>query len=477
MPATTRSNGRLARRSASAAERRRRAPVRNAVLRVATALALAVLTGMLVSAPATGARIVGRSAEISIGRETASLVERYLPVDRDPVAAARVRAIGRRLAAGVRGVDYPFEFHVIEEAEINAFALPGGFIYIYRGLLQLLPTDDALASVLAHEISHVTRRHAARQFEKNLVVTAALTAILRGTGAGGGAEEAAGVVQAIAGIGFTRADEADADAHGIQLLAAAGYDPLAAAEAMRVLKRAVGDQKEPAFLRTHPAPDNRIKRLAALGEQLRARVPSTPRAILPPPPLPATALPLEGLAHRKLAPCPWQPLAAGARWTYLVTSGDDADGTRTRLAVRVLEALSGPPEGVFRVELEYERGGVRTRRLLAPAGSLLYSRPDTPAGTWRVEATFPGDSCGGGDLDPRALERVQVPAGEFQALRVAGAGGEAGGETVSWYVKGVGLVRRAGAGTLQELLSWSLPVTPRAPVQDGMGSGAGAATR
>src|SRR3954467_8164496 len=89
------------------------------------------------------ARILGKSVEVSVGRETASLVEKYYHVDTDPAAVARVRQIGRRLAACVPDPDFPFEFHVIDAGEVNAFALPGGFVYVFRGLAQLLPNDDA----------------------------------------------------------------------------------------------------------------------------------------------------------------------------------------------------------------------------------------------------------------------------------------------------------------------------------------------
>ncbi|HEU4754560.1 MAG TPA: M48 family metalloprotease, partial [Armatimonadota bacterium] len=168
------------------------------------AFATAALAAALLPARPAAARVVSRSAEISIGRETASQVEQFYKCDTDPAAVARVRQIGRRLVAAVPDAPYPFEFHVVEDATVNAFALPGGFVYVFRGLLQLVPNDDALASVLAHEISHVTQRHATRQFEKNLALTAILTGVLAGTGAGGGVGDAASVVQAVAGISFTR---------------------------------------------------------------------------------------------------------------------------------------------------------------------------------------------------------------------------------------------------------------------------------
>ncbi|HTE20201.1 MAG TPA: M48 family metallopeptidase, partial [Armatimonadota bacterium] len=235
-------------------------------------LALLTLAATLPTPRPAEARIIGRGAEISIGRETASMVEEFFVVDKDPAAVARVRGIGRRLAATVKDADFPFEFHVVESAEVNAFALPGGFIYVFRGLLQLVPNDDALAFVLAHEISHVTRRHSMRQFEKNLLLSAGITAILSGTGTGGGVGTAAQVAQTVASLSFTRHDETDADVHGIETLTRAGYNPRSAVEAMMLVKRAGGDGKGiPALLRSHPAPDSRIKKLTEMGNALLAR--------------------------------------------------------------------------------------------------------------------------------------------------------------------------------------------------------------
>lgn len=418
-----------------------------------------------VATPARGARIVGRGAEISIGRETASVVEQYLPVDKDPVAVARVRGIGRRLVASLEKTEYPFEFHVVEDGEINAFALPGGFVYMYRGLLQLLPSDDALASVLAHEISHVTRRHASRQFEKNLVITAGLTAILRGTGATGFGD-AAGVVQAVLGIGFTRHDETDADATGLQLLAEAGYDTRAAAESMRVLERAVGKDSTPALLRTHPLNKDRITRLTELSEQFRvaqvARRAAAPPAPAIPPLAPNRLAGLEGFAP---APCEWFPLVSGARWSYAIR--DAAEGAKpnpaleTRLVVRALEALKAEPAGVFRMEYQFERG-VRATRLVAASPDRYLSRGEAvgTAGEWKTEAVFPPSGVAlAAPSRCVAVEKIQVPAGEFDALRVETADANGKVESIAWYARGVGLIRREApaAGTVQELVGYLIP--------------------
>jgi len=412
---------------------------------------LAAALAALPAPPAPAARIVTRSAEVSVGRETASLVEQYFTVDADPAAVARVRAIGRRLVSAVKETEYPFEFHVVESPEVNAFALPGGFIYVFRGLLQLSPSDDALAFVLGHEIAHVTKRHAARQFEKNLLLAAAITGILSGTGAPRGVNGAASLVQEITSLSFTRSDEKEADEEGMGLFTAAGYDPRAAVSAMELVKRAGGDGRSvPALLRSHPLPDSRIKKLRELGEahltqRAARRDPATP----PPPPLPGRRL--AGLDAVEVAPCLWQPLAAGMRWVYR-TRGAAGE---TAMAVRVLEALAAEPAGVFRVEYDLGRG-IRARRWLAPAGDRFLSRAegDPEAAGWRLEAVFAaGETARVGEdtLRVGGADRVTVPAGEFEAIRVERVDAAGAVAATLWYARGVGLVKRVSAAGTQEL--------------------------
>lgn len=425
--------------------------------------AAAGLMGVMGDGPELAhARVIGKTAEISVGRETASQVEKFFKVDTDPVAVARVRGIGRRLAACAENADYPFEFHVVESGEINAFALPGGFIYVFRGLLQLVPDDDALAFVIAHEISHVTRRHAVRQFEKNVLLAAGLAGILAGTGASSGFRDAASVVQNISGLSFTRSDEADADETGMELLLKAGYNPRSAAEAMEIVKRAAGpDQGTPNLLRSHPAPDSRIKKLnklAAEALERRKHLPP-PTVVAPPPP---EVRPLPGIAEIEPAPCAWMPLAAGARWTYR-TSGPGPEGM---LLIRALEALPSSP-GAYRVEYDFG-GGIRATRVLVPAGDRYLSRPERSAAPapWKVEAVFeapPGTVRDGYRL--AGAEKVRVPAGEFDSVRIERLDPDGKVESTAWYARGVGLVKSVSTGTgiIQELKTYALPTAPSGP--------------
>lgn len=413
----------------------------------------------LLGASAAHARIISRSAEISVGREAASQVERAYTVDTDPAAVARVRQIGRRLTGAAKDVEFPFEFHVVENPTVNAFALPGGYIYVFRGLLQLLPNDDALAFVLAHEISHVTRRHAVRQFEKNALLSAGITAVLAGTGAGGGVAAGAEVARTIASLSFTRHDEQEADENGMELFVRSGYNPRAAAEAMEVLKRAGGSGKSiPALLRSHPLPDQRIRKLNELAEQHQAQAAEARKtAPVPPPPPAVPPRRIAGLASLEVEPCAWQPLVTGARWTYRV----QGEAQQITMTTRVLEALAGEPSGVYRVEYDLGRG-IRSLRWVAPAGDRLVTRAETPDDStpWRPEAVFaPGAALalGEGALRFAGTEKVSVPAGEWEAARVERLDPAGAVLSTAWYVRGVGLVKQRSAAGTQELVSYRIP--------------------
>ncbi|MBI3911157.1 MAG: M48 family metalloprotease [Armatimonadetes bacterium] len=429
-------------------------------------------------APAQG-RIIGRSAEVSLGREIASRIEQMLPVDRDAVATARVQQLGRRLVSVAEDVDLPYEFHVVETSEINAFALPGGFVYVHRGLLQLLPNDDALAFVLGHEITHAARHHSIDQMEKSLAVS-----LLLGAVSGGSTAAAAQAADLIIGLKFTRDDENEADRIGLRSMARAGFNPNAAAEAMLVIRRAAGKGKDlPPFLRSHPAPDSRIARLNQLATEVRAAEQASravPTDVGPPPPpvLPERAL--AGLEGVRLAECDYFPLVAGGEWHYLVR-GQDGEGYTS---VRILEVLSGrstgPDElpsglpGWARVRLSLGRS-VEADWLAAPAGDRVYLRPPA-ADRWYLHAVFTPDGQKN-QTDGFAVagpEKVRVPAGEFEALRVDRLDAQEGVVSSSWYARGVGLVKRhfSASGITEELERYQfppLPTTPQTPepVQGG----------
>ncbi|MFO1412558.1 MAG: M48 family metalloprotease [Burkholderiales bacterium] len=190
----------------------------------------------------------------------------------DPEVNDYLNELGRRLVLAVPGTKQDFEFFGVPDSAINAFALPGGHIGVHTGLIVLAQNESELASVLAHEISHVTQHHMSRMVDnqKNtMLMTLAGLALAVLASRAGGANGAQGVQAAVAGsqalamqnqINFTRDNEYEADRVGFQRLVAAGFDPNAAATFMEKLQRSTRftDGNAPSYLRTHPITYERI---------------------------------------------------------------------------------------------------------------------------------------------------------------------------------------------------------------------------
>ena len=185
----------------------------------------------------------------------------------DPLVEQYVQSLGYRLVASSDRQDLGFTFFVVEDESLNAFAAPGGFIGINSGLVLATRSESELASVLAHEIAHVTQRHIARAFEhasrSNLPVLAGILAaiVIGAQDVEAGQATAAAVIGSSAQrrINFTRQNELEADRIGIRLLADAGFDPGEMAGVFEKLQNAARySQRPPEFLSTHPVTTNRI---------------------------------------------------------------------------------------------------------------------------------------------------------------------------------------------------------------------------
>ncbi len=201
----------------------------------------------------------------------------------DPEVNEYIQSLGSRLSSQATTSGQSFQYFVVKDAEINAFALPGGFVGINAGLLLATRNENELAGVLAHEISHVTQRHIARsiaeQSRNSVVSTAAmLAAILIGAAAGGDVAIAGlAAAQSMAlqnQMSFSRANETEADNVGIMLMARAGYDPNGMWQFFEVLQRQNGTTNEadiPAILRSHPVTVERISETRSRAGSVGAR--------------------------------------------------------------------------------------------------------------------------------------------------------------------------------------------------------------
>ncbi len=250
--------------------------------RIALAVGLAMLAGATSSAVAqtavkSGFNVFKPEQDIQIGQQSAAEVERQIPLLRDPAVEGYVARIGRRLAAVTPGPKFPYTFKVVNASDINAFAMPGGPVYVTRGIIDAVRNEGELAGVMAHEISHVALRHGTNQASKAYLTKAGIGILGGVLGAGGGS--AGSIVQAVGGLGmnalflkFSRTAETQADIMGTQIMAKAGYDPLAMVSMFQLLKSQQASQpgKVAQFFSDHPNPENREARVRQEAQALRA---------------------------------------------------------------------------------------------------------------------------------------------------------------------------------------------------------------
>lgn len=212
--------------------------------------------------------------DVEIGRQAAVEAEQQLPLLNDASVNRYLNRIITRLAAQAPGAKYPYQIKAVNATDINAFALPGGPMYVNRGLITAARSEAELAGVLAHEMSHVALRHGTNQASKAYLGQAGLGIL---GGLLGKKSSTSSIVNAVGGFGlnaaflkFSRDDELQADATGAEIMARAGYNPVAMADFFSVLRELQGrdPSKLERFFSSHPAPANREARIRQLATSL-----------------------------------------------------------------------------------------------------------------------------------------------------------------------------------------------------------------
>jgi beta-barrel assembly-enhancing protease len=222
--------------------------------------------------------------EVALGLQAApEMVQQFGGLDSSTAARTRVDRIGERLASrSAAGTSpYHFDFHVLEDPEtINAFALPGGQVFITEGLLRRLETDGQLAGVLGHEMGHVVARHGAEQIAKQQLTQGLSGAAVLATydpnnPSSRGSAAVAAMIGQLVTMRFGRQDELEADKLGVRFASEAGYDPRSMIALMKILERSSQGNQPPEFFSTHPNPENRIQRIQdAIQQQYPNGVPA-----------------------------------------------------------------------------------------------------------------------------------------------------------------------------------------------------------
>ena len=203
--------------------------------------------------------------EVALGLQAAPrMIRQYGGEYPDPKYQDMVDRIGYKLvhnsAAGK--TPYKFDFHLLNDRRtINAFALPGGQVFITAALFSKLQTEAQLAGVLGHEIGHVVARHSAQQMAKSNLTQGILRGVLVASDPSGGAAQAAAYIGQLINMKFGRQDELQADALGVRFMSKSGYDPRAMIGVMKILEASTGGARPPEFQSTHPSPKNRIAKI------------------------------------------------------------------------------------------------------------------------------------------------------------------------------------------------------------------------
>ena len=247
--------------------------------RVATSAMVTLFLGALLSAQGPtqfhpGFNLFSKQQDVQLGLENAAEVRKQMVVIKDPVLTEYVNRVGKRLVSAREAQEsgFPFTFEVVADPSINAFALPGGPMFINTGLLKAVDTEGQLAGVMGHEMSHVILRHGTNQASKSKLIE--LPAVLGSQVAGGSmmgqlAQLGIGLGANSVLLKFSRSAESQADLMGSHLMAESGYAPMEMARFFEKLN-AQGGGRTLQFLSDHPNPDNREKAI----EQEARKLPS-----------------------------------------------------------------------------------------------------------------------------------------------------------------------------------------------------------
>lgn len=220
---------------------------------IAIALCLVVL-GQFIAIPyAAAATLISTKQEISMGKKVAEDLEKKFGLVEDELINERVKKIGSQVANFSERKELEFSFKVLNSTDINALAVPGGYIYVFKGLVDTMKTDEQLAGVIGHEVGHVSKRHSIRQMEKSLGANL-LMAVLFGSNAAPIQDLLFNIVMA----SYSRDDEREADFLGFSYATKAGYTPYSMQMGLEKLNE-LNDKTSYTIFNTHPPTERRIE--------------------------------------------------------------------------------------------------------------------------------------------------------------------------------------------------------------------------
>ena len=234
-------------------------------------LSLALASSLALGPAPTAQAFMGRftlSDELELGRKFSVLVKSRLPLVDDPEIRNYVIGIVNRLVASIPPQPYTFEVNVIRARPVNAFASPGGYVFVFTGLILAMQSESQMAGVLAHELAHVTQRHIALRIERGQMIGLLSPILALGglfIGGSGGPATMAGAMAAgqTAMLNYSRIDESDADNVGLSYLVAAGYRAQGMYESFERIRASSYGGSVPQYLSTHPDINERIREISS----------------------------------------------------------------------------------------------------------------------------------------------------------------------------------------------------------------------
>ena len=428
-------------------------------MRRAVRAALLLLLGVSSVARADLTESTTSQHEIDLGREVAREVERTMPVSQDKLLQDRADRVGQALVAHLERRAYPYQFTVLAVADYNAFALPGGFVYVNEGLLAFTPDDDALAFVMAHEITHVSHRHWARRTEKMKGIT--VIGMIASAAIGGYSDLAAAIAGGLVAMKYSRSDEHDADATAIEQMWQAGFDPAGAVTAMSKIEEIEKGKSVPRYLRDHPPARDRRNRLEAKLAELQSRTREPVSSSVEPAQYILDPSEVVGeLPPVELAPNPWLPLGVGNTWTYCVQQGA---GVKSSYTVQIRGAIPTAGDAVYRGQIAFGETIAHCQFLSTPTAIWRRSlaTPDSP---WQIECMFitlpeQASATDGWEYSCLGTEEVVAPCGTFaDALKVRKRRRSPVTTVDTWFVEGIGMVKRLNveAGVTEMLSAYKV---------------------
>jgi len=263
--------------------------VRTAVRRkLAAAVAMAFLMTCLDVAHPVRSDALSLAEEKELGEKLLEMIKESMPLIEDGEILTYVQSVGKRVVEHVGTTPYQYQFFVVNESVPNAFAAPGGYIFIYRGLIELMDSEGELAGIISHELAHIQARHIHRRMEEGrLLNIASIAGVLAGILLGMSMKSEASNALAVGSMAgaatmqlkYSRENEEEADQLGFRYLCAAGYPPRDMVKGMERLNqgRFVSNTKVPSYLSTHPALNERISYLSDMVEKAKNSPGKPPR--------------------------------------------------------------------------------------------------------------------------------------------------------------------------------------------------------